>query len=204
MKVRVRLMLLVLSIVFGASACAGNDLSHSSPLKQTALAKTISAMQATVSHTTPSPDSASLTQTVIALTPTERPPTATVTATLHIGDTYLATRVGDITIPDGTVLSPGEAFTKTWQITNGGTGSWSPEFKLVFSEGDAMGAPEYVYIDQYVPPGETVTVSVDLVAPETPGTYTGYYLLQTNYGYNFGIGDSGVDPFYVVIVVEAE
>lgn len=196
-----------LMFLYVLSACAQNDLSSNSPGKQTALAKTISAMQQTALHTTPSPnaaDYAAMTQAVLALTPTVPPPTHTPTATVFVKNSYLAADIGDITIPDGTILGSGEEFTKTWIIKNGGTGAWSPDFKLIFSEGDAMGAPEYVYIAQYTPPGQTVMVSVNLTAPETPGTYTGYYLLQTNYGYNFGIGDSGIDPFYVVIVVEEE
>jgi hypothetical protein len=207
MKLSRKWYLVILTIFFVLSACAQNDLSSVTQSKQTVIAKTIAVMKETALHTTPSPnptDYASMTQTALALTPTISPPTPTPTATTYVGATYLATKIGDITIPDGTVFSPGEEFTKTWQITNGGTAAWSPDFKVVFSDGDAMDGPDYVYINQYTPPGQTVTVSVDLVAPETPGTYTGYYLLQTNMGFNFGIGDSGIEPFYVTIVVETE
>lgn len=207
MKLPYKWIMVLTASVFVLNACAQNDLSSITQSRQTAIAKTIAVMKETALHTTPSPnaaDYASMTQAALALTPTIPPPTPTPTATTHIGATYLATNIGDLTIPDGTVFSPGEEFTKTWQITNGGTASWSPDFKVVFSDGDAMGGPEYVYINQYTPPGQTVTVSVDLVAPETPGTYTGNYLMQTNMGFSFGIGDSGIEPFYVTIVVEAE
>ncbi|HSR20131.1 MAG TPA: NBR1-Ig-like domain-containing protein, partial [Anaerolineales bacterium] len=33
--------------------------------------------------------------------------------------------VSDVTIPDGTILKPGEKFTKTWRIYNSGSCSWT-------------------------------------------------------------------------------
>ena len=40
------------------------------------------------------------------------------------------------TIPDGTVLSPGEEFTKTWRIKNVGTDTWTTEYTIAFADGE--------------------------------------------------------------------
>lgn len=194
---------LSLSLLFVATmfinGCSSGNLSNASRMEQTAYAHTIAAIQSTVMNSTPSLDPAALRtpspQTMQAFTPT---PLQTVQAS------WLATKVGDITIPDGTIIAPGAEFSKTWVITNGGTGTWEPDFKLVFSSGEAMGAPDYVFLKQTVAPGQSVYASVNLLAPETPGTYTGYYLLQTDQGYSFGIGDSGIEPFWVTIVVQKD
>src|ERR1700704_1212338 len=35
-----------------------------------------------------------------------------------------ATFVSDVTIADGTVMKPGQSFTKTWRISNSGSTTW--------------------------------------------------------------------------------
>ncbi|MDX1438190.1 MAG: NBR1-Ig-like domain-containing protein, partial [Anaerolineales bacterium] len=37
---------------------------------------------------------------------------------------------GDVTIPDNTVMEPGEQFVKTWRIRNEGTCSWGPGYEI--------------------------------------------------------------------------
>jgi len=39
--------------------------------------------------------------------------------------------VSDVTITDGTVLAPGEAFTKTWRFQNTGTCDWDEKYTIV-------------------------------------------------------------------------
>ncbi len=101
------------------------------------------------------------------------------------GCTLNASFVADVTVPDNTEFAPGESFVKTWRIRNSGTCNWGPGFKLVFVGGDAMGGPASVD----VPPtaaGSTVDISVNLVAPNAPGTYRGDWRLQSDTGLLFG------------------
>jgi hypothetical protein len=189
----------LLAIVMLINGCSSGDLANTSGMEQTAYARTIAAIQSTVINTTPTTDpSALFTPSPQLLQTTSATPLQTASPS------WLATNVGDITIPDGTIVAPGQKFTKTWVITNGGTGTWQPDFKLVFSSGEAMSAPAYVFLKQTVAPWQSVYASVDLVAPATPGTYTGYYLLQTDQSYSFGIDDSGVEPFWVTVVVQED
>ncbi len=77
----------------------------------------------------------------------------------------------DVTIPDGTNISAGNPFTKTWQIENTGTCTWTIQYKLVFAQGEQMDAPDETEILPPTAPGESVEVSVDMVAPEVNGTF---------------------------------
>jgi hypothetical protein len=46
----------------------------------------------------------------------------------------------DVTIPDGTIIPAGQAFTKTWRFRNAGNCS-GPRVTVVFSSGNQMGGP---------------------------------------------------------------
>ncbi len=78
--------------------------------------------------------------------------------------------VDDVTIPDGTVIQPGQRFTKTWRMRNTGTTTWGPPYTLSFFAGDRMGGPQHIPLP-VVEPGQIADVSVTLTAPTTPGTH---------------------------------
>ena len=88
----------------------------------------------------------------------------------------------DITIPDGTDFAPDERFTKTWRVKNTGTSTWAPEFSLGFIGGAQMSGPASVPLGKTVPPGEFADLSVDLVSPETNGTYRGFWKMRNTAG----------------------
>jgi hypothetical protein len=111
--------------------------------------------------------------------------------------------VKDVNIPDGSKLYPGETFTKTWRLQNRGTCSWTPDYMLVFTGGEAMGTTTAVRLPGNVNPGQTVDVSVTLAAPEEAGSHTGYWMLRNAYGVLFGTGATADDPFYVQIRTRA-
>ena len=92
--------------------------------------------------------------------------------------------IADITIPDNSVLEPGEKFKKTWRMKNTGTSTWI-DFKLVFNQGDLMQAPEQVEVDKTLP-GEFVDIVVPMKAPGLIGSYMGYWRMQSNTNQAFG------------------
>lgn len=111
--------------------------------------------------------------------------------------------VEDVTIPDGTDIVAGTSFKKTWRLSNAGTCTWTSDYDVVYSSGDQMGGDSSVSIGtDSVAPGDTVDVSVKLVAPSDPGEYIGYWLLRNASGDIFGIG-AGNYTFYVDINVTA-
>ena len=110
-----------------------------------------------------------------------------------------AAYVADVTIPDDTALAPGEAFVKTWRVSNQGTCTWDSGYSLIFNGGEQMGGPASVPLGQVVQPGAEVDVSVSLVAPSAPGSYSGDWLFQNPNGTTFG--SRGDYPIYLQIVV---
>ena len=93
--------------------------------------------------------------------------------------------MSDITIPDGTILAPGESFEKIWLLYNGGTCEWQADYTLRFVSGEEMsGIPLAVGI--VVPPNGQAQLSVSMTAPFEAGTYTGYWQMSDSEGINFG------------------
>ncbi len=100
----------------------------------------------------------------------------------------------DVTVPDNTIMSPGQSFIKTWRLINMGTCTWNSSYQLVLDHGDGMGLPNnyaQTMTAGSVGPGQSVDVSVSLVAPSTAGTYNGYWRFRDPNGILFGIGGSG-------------
>jgi len=90
--------------------------------------------------------------------------------------------MADVTIPDGTKMDPGETFTKTWQLKNAGTCTWTTGYAIVFFDGKQMTDEDSINLDGTVAPGGTVNVSVDMTAPSTEGTYKSTWVLKNAAG----------------------
>ncbi len=162
-------------------------------------------LQAIISQTT-----VAMTQNAPAATPTLYiPATSTpIPATSTPLPTATAVRycdwvsfVKDVTIPDGTVLKPGDIFTKTWRLQNRGTCTWTSDYYLVFTSGDPMGGTTAVRLPGNVAPGQYVDVSVPLTAPDSLGRQVSYWMLRNPSGALFGYGDKANQAFYVDIKV---
>ena len=112
--------------------------------------------------------------------------------------------VKDVSIPDGTVLSPGSSFVKTWRLKNKGTCTWTSAYTLIFASGHQMSGPISMSLPGNVNPGETIDVSVNLIAPGTEGQYIGYWMLRNASGVSFGYGDQANKAFFVDIVSSSQ
>jgi hypothetical protein len=107
----------------------------------------------------------------------------------------------DVTIPDDTVMAPGQTFSKTWRLRNAGTCTWTTGYSIVWFSGEQLEAPTSVALTSNVAPGQTVDVTVDMVAPQSPGTYQSNWKLRNASNVLFGIGPGEGLPFYVRIIV---
>ena len=118
---------------------------------------------------------------------------------------FKATFVTDVTIPDNSVIQAGEAFVKTWRIQNDGNCAWGTNGhmvnKLIYSEGNRLGAPSYVSLPADVPPGSKVDLSVSMVAPAASGKYTSNWLLAGDNGVILGFGRNNSYPLIAQIIV---
>jgi uncharacterized protein YkwD len=97
-----------------------------------------------------------------------------------------AAMIEDVTVPDNSIMTSGQAFTKTWRFMNNGKCNWNG-YTIAFYAGDRMSTPDTVP----VPPteaGKTVDVSVQLTAPSSDGSYTGFYVLKNDKGEVLPIG----------------
>jgi len=108
----------------------------------------------------------------------------------------------DVTIPDDSELDAGQSFTKTWRLQNVGTCTWTKDYTISLFSGDAMNAPSSVALPNKVDPGQSVDISVDLVAPLESGTYQGNWKLKNANNEWFGIGPGGGSVFWVRIAVK--
>ena len=209
-----RFTITIASLLVAALAC---NLPQSQPASQdpgaplTAAAQTVSAQLTQSAPIVFSPTSPGQPATGV---PTNTLPAATippaVTFTLPATSTQQcdkATFVADITIPDGTTLNQNQAFTKTWRIRNTGTCSWTPSYAIVFDHGNQLGGPSVQALTGNVNPGETVDISVNLLAPGTNGDYTGYWKMRNASGVTFSqfyvqvkVLGGGVGPFAVTSI----
>jgi hypothetical protein len=132
----------------------------------------------------PAPTAALISTDTPMPTVTREPTQTDVPTTVPTAAVPKATFVKDVTVPDGSVMEKGQAFTKTWRFKNVGAVGWGEGVKLVFAPGsykgyesNQMGGPDSVDVPN-VAPGKTVDVSVTLVAPGEPGHYRSYWRLK--------------------------
>ena len=112
----------------------------------------------------------------------------------------LASFVTDVTIPDDTTFLVEKPFTKTWRLKNVGTCTWTAGYKLVFDSGERMSGPETQPLTAVsVAPGETLDVSVNMIAPAVAGTYKSNWKIKDEKGEVFGLSSGA---FYVQIKVK--
>ena len=113
--------------------------------------------------------------------------------------------VADLTIPDGTVLSPGKGFVKTWYVQNTGTSTWTLDYVAAFGKGESMSALLPFHFPSDVSPRQCVEISIQMVAPKVVGSYFGLWLLQISERKDttFGFGDTNLGGLSVNIVVQS-
>ena len=198
-----------LALCLGLAGCnlpgSAEKQAEEMAVQQTSVAQTVVALQtAMVVGTTPAapliPTNTPETVQPATETPTATLLAATPTVTNTPMPSYRIGSVSDVTYPDDTVVTPGTSFTKTWRLTNSGTGTWGSNFRVVFVSGDAMGGPASFELGQSVAPGQSVNVSVTLTAPTTAGkTYQGKWMMATETGATFGLGTNADGVFWVKI-----
>jgi hypothetical protein len=111
--------------------------------------------------------------------------------------------VKDVTITDEMDLAPGEHFTKIWRLQNAGSCPWTIGYLLYFESGDLMGGPTSQELtSETIQPGETIDITVELVAPLETGPYQGNWMLRNVKGDGFGVGEYSKAFWVKINVVE--
>lgn len=199
--------ILLLSLVYLTGCNMPGRTATPSAARVTEAYQTIEARLTQAALTPPFQPSPSVTQVTLQ-TPTSAP-TISMPPTLIISsptpgalcDQAAPGTPIDVTIPDDTQMQPGQAFTKIWRLQNVGTCTWTRAYVVTFFSGDQLGAPASVPLPGDVPPGQSVDIAVDMIAPTRPGKYQGNWKLRNASNVLFGIGPNGSAPFWVRIVV---
>ncbi len=105
------------------------------------------------------------------------------------------TFLDDLTIPDGSSVSPGTLLDKRWLVENSGSCNWNQSYRLKIIAGPDLGAPN----EQALYParsGTQAVIRIAFIAPAEPGAYRSAWQAFSPQGEPFG------DPFFIEIIVQ--
>jgi hypothetical protein len=91
----------------------------------------------------------------------------------------------DLTIPDGSIASPGEKLDKRWLVENSGSCSWDQNYRIRLIAGPSLGA----VTEQSLYPARSDTEAVirmEFTAPYEPGNYRSAWQAYSPKGEPFG------------------
>ncbi len=145
----------------------------------------------------------------VEATETSAPEEATATATQEpIIDAATGTEAGlcdllsydvatiDVTIPDNTIMTPGQDFVKTWKVKNNGTCPWGAGYALTFTGTGTKMDGQFIAFTEVIQPGQEVEVSVQFKAPTQAGNYVSTWTMTNPRGVTFP------EAIYVKITVQ--
>ncbi|CUS05137.2 protein of unknown function [Candidatus Promineifilum breve] len=96
-----------------------------------------------------------------------------------------ATYVADMTILNGTRLSPGHKFTKTWRLRNDGTAAWRAGYTLACVGANPLAGATAMPLPPTAP-GAEADVSIECVAPASAGHHRATWQARSPGGLPFG------------------
>lgn len=91
----------------------------------------------------------------------------------------------DVNIPDGTTMTPGQDFIKTWRVKNNGSCPWGAGYELVYAGYADQMAGQFQPLAEVVQPGQEVELSVQFQAPDAAGEYVSAWQMQNPAGVTF-------------------
>jgi hypothetical protein len=181
----------VLCCVFLSSlvACAPQEIA--TPFIPPASKGTEPTAAVNIAFSTPTPKIATLAPPTSTpeTTPTLEPPTPTPPCTDSLQ--YLE----DITIPDGTIVSPGQSIEKQWRVQNDGSCNWDSRYRLKLTDGFPLGLSGELALYP-ARAGTQATITITFTAPPDPGVYRTAWQAYNPDGAPFG------DAVYMEIVVQ--
>ncbi len=198
---RVMFLIALASLLYACGPTAPVEPTIDVNAIHTFAAETVIAEFTQTARAMPPTAAATATESATATSEATVPPTAT---TIPTNDPFVSTAtavpcddakyVTDVTVPDGTQMTPGQDFVKTWKIKNTGSCTWGTGYTPIHGYDEKMeGIAEP--LTTAVAPGEEVEVSVRFKAPTNTGEHRSYWRMRNASGSAFG------EFFYVLIVV---
>ena len=105
------------------------------------------------------------------------------------------TYISDLSLPDGTIVEPGQTLDKRWQVENSGSCNWDKRYHLKLVAGPNLGAS----IDQALFPARSNTqtmIRVTFTAPVESGVQRSAWQAHDPHGEPFG------DQIFIEIAVQ--
>ena len=93
--------------------------------------------------------------------------------------------VADVTVPDGTIMTPGQDFIKTWRVRNTGACPWGAGYVLAYAGYSNQMSGQFIALTEVVQPGQEVEVSVQFKAPSQAGEYLSAWTMKNPQGVTF-------------------
>lgn len=109
--------------------------------------------------------------------------------------------IGDVTLPPGTLVFPGQDLVKIWSVRNGGSCTWTTAYQLIFDRGNRMEARKSNSLTSFISPNSISNISLSFTTPAESGTAKGFWLLRSDKGEEFGLGINRDQPLEVKVEV---
>ncbi len=216
MKTRLLIIFLVVPLILAACGAAPSQPTPDAALIQTSAANTVIAnfTKTAAAAATFTPLAAVTTapaplETQTPSTPGASPaPSGTPGTSTPVVYDYFSWNplTVDVNIPDGTQMTPGQTFVKTWRIKNIGVNTWGAGYKVICSSQCDQLPGVAQPLNGVIGPGQEVEISVQFKAPTKAGTYSSAWTLQNAAGINFfGMSTDRVyiqKPLFLKIVVK--
>jgi len=99
---------------------------------------------------------------------------------------------------DGAIFKPGDSFDKSWTIKNTGTATWGSDWEFEYRSGTDMSSVHGMGTNEVVKPGETITLLVEITAPNIAPKDSGKIFEMT---WSLNNGTHFCTPFVAIRVV---
>lgn len=184
---------LTLVVTLSLAACVKVSEVTPAPTRALFVTSTLPPTKSGVALPTDTPTSTPETST----TTTPGTPDGTTALVSNAACTDSAVLLEDVTVPDNAQMQRSQKFTKTWRFKNNGKCNWNG-YTINFVAGDKMESPASAPVPETAA-GQTVDISVELIAPSLDGSYTGYFELKNTNGETLAIGTE--KTFWVKILI---
>ncbi len=92
----------------------------------------------------------------------------------------------DVNFTDGSEVTAGQVFIKTWKIRNIGACSWGAGYQVIYGYGEKMDG-QAVALTSTIIPGQEGEISVQFKAPAKAGEYKSWWRMANPKGSAFGL-----------------
>jgi len=194
MKLKLTISSMLIALLIAACGSTNTPQAESTPdvaaVRTSAAGTVIAQFTLTAAAFTPTVSAPSETTAPNVTATNTLPPLAQVTnaegTTVALCDSLsIDVSTVDVNVPDGTTMSPGQDFVKTWKVKNNGSCPWGAGYRLVYAGYADDMSGQFQPLTEVVQPGQEVDVSVQFQAPDETGEYLSAWQMENPTGVTF-------------------